>query len=194
LATDGQWHPLEASFVATTTTVTFRLVLEGYQTGESAIVQFDDAVLQPAGIAANLAFEQGSLAGWTVDAANPDTVFEVRSDGDPSSDDPYAAHVVTSGLGLGSDQLEREVETQVAIAEVAVRVAGTSGALAILEVTDSNGIRTDSVTLTGDTTWHQLAVDVAANETVTIRLIADRFTALGGVDVAFDGVYLNAAL
>jgi hypothetical protein len=82
----------------------------------------------------------------------------------------------------------------VAIAEVAVRVAGTSGALAILEVTDSTGVRTDSVTLTGDTTWHQLAVDVAANETVTIRLIADRFTALGGVDVAFDGVYLNAEL
>ncbi|MGF1668117.1 MAG: class I SAM-dependent methyltransferase [Acidimicrobiia bacterium] len=52
----------------------------------------------------------------------------------------------------------------------------------------SNGIRTDSVTLTGDTTWHQLAVDVNANETVTIWLIADRFTALSGVDVAFDGV------
>ncbi|MGF1668545.1 MAG: hypothetical protein ACFCVC_19965 [Acidimicrobiia bacterium] len=69
----------------TTITVTYRLMLEGYQTGESATVQFDDAVLQPTGIAANLAFEQGFLAGWTVDAANPDTVFEVHSDDDPGS-------------------------------------------------------------------------------------------------------------
>lgn len=100
-----------------------------------------------------------------------------------------------SRLGLGSDQLVRQVETQVAIAEVAVRVAGTSGALAILEVTDSTGVRTDSVTLTGDTTWHQLELfGVPANEPVTIRLIADRFTALSGVDVAFDGVCLNAEL
>jgi hypothetical protein len=37
--------------VPTTITVTYRLMLEGYQTEESATVQFDDAVLQPTGIA-----------------------------------------------------------------------------------------------------------------------------------------------
>lgn len=45
----------------------------------------------------------------------------------------YDAHIVTSELGLGSDQLVLEVQTQVASAEVAVRVANTPGALAIIE-------------------------------------------------------------
>ena len=44
----------------------------------------------------------------------------------------YAAPIVTSELGLGPDQLVLEVQTQVAFAEVAVRVADTPGALAIV--------------------------------------------------------------
>ncbi len=185
-----EWRRLAVAFVAPSDTVTFRIVWLHYQTGEDAEVWFDDTRLEPSEVPANLAFEAGTLNGWTADPANPGTVFEVRPDGAPGASDPYAAHLLIPGSAFGSEQLTRTVRMP-GVTEASVLVSGTAGAVATLEVTDAGGTGTDSVTLTGPDEWALLSVPITTGDQITIRLIGDRGTQAGAVDIAFDGVNMG---
>ncbi len=185
-----EWRLLATSFVAPADTVTMRLAWTQYLTGESSTIWFDDARLEVSDEPANLAFEAGTLNGWTADPVNLGTVFEVRADGQPDALDPYAAHMIIPGTAFGSEQLTRTVYSP-GNAEAAVLVSGTAGAVAILEVIHSGGMSVDSVTLTGSGNWIRLSVLADFNDPVTIRLIGDRGAAPTGVDIVFDGVYVS---
>lgn len=137
----------------------------------------------------NLAFQVGTLQHWTATPVSPTTSFDVRSDGYPFSDDPFAAHVLLGASSAVPEQITRIIDRD-GNTEASVAVAGTAGAIATLEVTDSFGTRSISVTLTGPNSWVTLTRPFfTAGPDVTIRLIAERGTA-ATADVAFDGVYI----
>jgi len=139
----------------------------------------------------NLAFELGTLQHWTATPISSTTSFEVRSDGQATAEDPYAAHVLLGASSSAPEVISRTIVRD-GTTEGAVAVAGTAGAIATFEVTDTFGTRSVSVTLTGPNNWVTLTRPffTAADE-VIIRLIAERGTA-ASADVAFDGVYIYA--